>query len=62
MVITPAYMVIFLTFELQRVLRDARMMTATTTMTSISLSLTTVKMMSRHALLMLLSALLVNPF
>lgn len=52
----------FLLFELQRVLPDAQMMTATTTMKTISLSLTTAKMMSRHALLVLLSALLVNPF
>ena len=57
-----AFMATFLLFELQRVLRDARMMMATTTMRTISLSLMTVKTMSPHALLVLLSALLVNPF
>jgi hypothetical protein len=58
----PAYTATFLLFELQRVLRDARMMMATTMMRTISLSLMTAKMMSPRALLVLLSALLVNPF
>ena len=48
-------------YELQPVLREPRMM-AMTTMTTISSSPTTVKMMLRRGLLVLLSGLLVNPF